>query len=114
MNKEILEIIKKFHNTYEKLASEYTYETREDTKAFDINSNNGKLMYATVNEIVSPILKENKKYKEVIDKLKNKTKENIENAKCEITTLTIGDKAYYQYIEKILDNYVDILKEVSE
>ena len=56
---------------------------------------------------------ENQKYKEVIDKLKNKTKENIENAKCEITTLTIGDKAYYQYIEKILDNYVDILKEVK-
>ena len=57
--------------------------------------------------------KENQKYKEVIDKLKNKTKENIENAKHEITTLTIGDKAYYQYIEKILDNYVDILKEVE-
>ena len=68
MNKEILEITKKFHDTYEKLASEYTYETREDTKAFDINSNNGKLMYATVNEIVSPILKENKKQKEVIKK----------------------------------------------
>ena len=57
--------------------------------------------------------KQNQKYKEVIDKLKDKTKENIENAKCEITTLTIGDKAYYQYIEKILDNYVDILKEVE-
>ena len=68
MNKEILEITKKFHDTYEKLASEYTYETREDTKVFDINSNNGKLMYATVNEIVSPILEENKKQKEVIDK----------------------------------------------
>ena len=60
MNKEILEITKKFHNTYEKLSKEYSYETREDTKVFDINSNNGKLMYATVNEIVSPILKENK------------------------------------------------------
>ena len=64
MNKEILDITKKFHDTYEKLASEYTYETREDTKVFDINSNNGKLMYATVNEIVSPILKENKILKE--------------------------------------------------
>ena len=76
MNKEILEITKKFHDTYEKLASEYTYETREDTKVFDINSNNGKLMYATVNEIVSPILKENKILKEnaenndkVVDKI---------------------------------------------
>ena len=59
------------------------------------------------------IKKKYEKYKEVIDKLKNKTKENIENAKCEITTLTIGDKVYYQYIEKILDNYVDILKEVE-
>ena len=59
------------------------------------------------------IKKKYEKYKEVIDKLKNKTKENIENAKYEITTLTIGDKAYYQYIEKILDNYVDILKEVE-
>ena len=63
MNKEILEITKKFHDTYEKLASEYTYETREDTKVFDINSNNGTLMYATVNEIVSPILKEHEKLK---------------------------------------------------
>ena len=59
------------------------------------------------------IKKKYEKYKEVIDKLKNKTKENIENAKYEITTLTIVDKAYYQYIEKILDNYVDILKEVE-
>lgn len=64
MNKEILEITKEFHDKYEKLASEYNYETREDTKVFDINSNNGKLMYATVNEIVSPILKENKILKE--------------------------------------------------
>ena len=70
MNKEILEITKEFHDTYEKLASEYTYETREDTKVFDINSNNGKLMYATVNEIVSPILKENKQLKDNWNKLK--------------------------------------------
>lgn len=63
--------------------------------------------------LIIELEQQNQKYKEVIDKLKNKTKENIENAKCEITTLTIGDKAYYQYIEKILDNYVDILKEVD-
>ena len=66
-----------------------------------------------VKKAIKDLQYENQKYKEVIDKLKNKTKENIENAKYEITTLTIGDKAYYQYIEKILDNYVDILKEVE-
>ena len=69
--------------------------------------------YKIVRNYITNLQQENQKYKEVIDKLKNKTKENIENAKCEITTLTIGDKAYYQYIEKILDNYVDILKEVE-
>ena len=67
MNKEILEITKEFHDTYEKLASEYTYETREDTRVFDINSNNGKLMYATVNEIVSPILEENQELKKQLE-----------------------------------------------
>lgn len=67
MNIEILEITKNFHDMYEKLASEYNYETREDTKVFDINSNNGKLMYATVNEIVSPILKENKQLKMIVN-----------------------------------------------
>lgn len=78
MNKEILEITKKFHDTYEKLASEYTYETREDTKVFDINSNNGKLMYATVNEIVSPILEENKKLNGTIQTYDILLKANVE------------------------------------
>lgn len=69
-NEKILEITKKFHDTYEKLSKEYDYETRRETKVFDIKSNNGKLMYATVNEIVSPILKENKQLKDNLNKLK--------------------------------------------
>lgn len=70
MNKEILKITKRFHNTYENLSKEYGYETREDTRVFDINSSNGKLMYATVNEVVGPILKENKQLKVNWNKLK--------------------------------------------
>ena len=35
-----------FHDTYETLAPAYGYETREDTKVFDPNSKNGKLMIA--------------------------------------------------------------------
>ena len=76
---------------------------------YDVSIKEAKIIGAVIEELEQQC----KKQKEVIDKLKNKTKENIENAKCEITTLTIGDKAYYQYIEKILDNYVDILKEVE-
>lgn len=88
MSKEILEITKKFHDTYEKLASEYTYKTREDTKVFDINSNNGKLMYATVNEIVSPILEENKKLKEQL--LVAQTNEETFRLEMEDITQTLG------------------------
>jgi hypothetical protein len=47
-----LELAKLFHETYEKLAPEYGYETREDTKSFDANTKNGKLMIATCKEIL--------------------------------------------------------------
>ena len=35
-----------FHDTYERLAPEFGYETRKDTKAFDPTSPNGRLMMA--------------------------------------------------------------------
>lgn len=35
---------KRFHDIYEELAPEYGYATREDTKEFDPESPNGKLM----------------------------------------------------------------------
>ena len=41
-----------FHNTYEKLAPSFGYETREDTKAFDPESKNGKLMIAVCEEVL--------------------------------------------------------------
>ena len=95
-------------NNY-KLALAITGHRTGKIKDIIMCSKDGELLL----EYVEQLEQQCKKQKEVIDKLKNKTKENIENAKYEITTLTIGDKAYYQYIEKILDNYVDILKEVE-
>ena len=81
---------------------------------FNLDSNGKDIQIEVYEQLIEQLQQENKQLKEVIDKLKDKTKENIKNAKYEITTLTIGDKAYYQYIEKMLDNYVDILKEVSK
>ena len=128
--KEILEITKEFHDTYEKLASEYTYETREDTKVFDINSNNGKLMYATVNEIVSPILKENKILREnaehndkVVDKINWENqllKKKYENAVADYETtmaekkeMENQQKEFIKYLEDeidICDGFLDTVK----
>ena len=40
-----------FHESYERLAPEYGYETREETKIFDSHTPNGKLMIAVCEEI---------------------------------------------------------------
>ena len=47
-----------FHEAYERLAPLFGYETRKDTKAFDPNTQNGKLMIAVCNEIVTKIQSE--------------------------------------------------------
>lgn len=114
MNKEILEITKNFHNTYEKLASEYAYKTREDTKVFDINSNNGKLMYATVNEIVSPILKENQELKKQLEEINKMIEKcgfvNIEQVMLSYCGLIAQQKEFIKWLEDYLNlfDYRDI------
>lgn len=40
-----------FHETYERLAPQFGYETRADTKAFDPESPNGRLMIAVCTEL---------------------------------------------------------------
>ena len=46
-----LELAQKFHEAYERLAPSFGYETRKDTKAFDPDSPNGKLMIAVCQEV---------------------------------------------------------------
>ncbi len=59
MNYKLAKIVTEmFHNTYEKLSPDFGYETRKDTKKFDFNSKNGKLMLATVTEVLKNILDE--------------------------------------------------------
>lgn len=43
-----------FHDIYERLAPSFGYETRLETRRFDENSANGRLMIAVCNEILSP------------------------------------------------------------
>lgn len=113
MSEEILEITKKFHDTYEKLASEYAYETRKDTRVFDINSNNGKLMYATVNEIVSSILEENKKLNGTIQTYDILLKANVEENKQLKEKLNCDLQWAFKY-EKQVDNWNKLKKNLKE
>lgn len=41
----------KFHNTYERLAPSFGYNTRLETRVFDSKSTNGRLMIAVCSEI---------------------------------------------------------------
>lgn len=41
-----------FHETYERLAPDFSYQTRKDTRAFDTTSANGKLMVAVCRELL--------------------------------------------------------------
>jgi hypothetical protein len=55
MEKETLEEVQLailFHNTYEKLALNFGYETRADTKSFETTTPNGMLMIAVCKEII--------------------------------------------------------------
>lgn len=46
-----VEIAKQFHLTYERLAPKFGYKTREDTKDFDPDTPNGKLMIAVITQL---------------------------------------------------------------
>lgn len=48
-------IARKSHEIYERLAPEYGYTTREDTREFDPESPNGKLMIAVYDEIIAMV-----------------------------------------------------------
>jgi hypothetical protein len=52
MSTEALKLAIKFHDTYERLAPAFGYETRADTKAFNPDSANGKLMQAVCAELL--------------------------------------------------------------
>lgn len=50
-----IKLAKLFHQVYEDLAPSFGYETRTNTKEFDKNSKNGKLMIATCKAILPEI-----------------------------------------------------------
>lgn len=48
-------LAEKFHHTYERLANQFAYETRKETRQFDRESPNGRLMIAVCAEIIKSI-----------------------------------------------------------
>lgn len=48
-----ISLARQFHETYERLAPSFGYSTREETRKFDPESSNGKLMIAVCNELLN-------------------------------------------------------------
>lgn len=61
IEKQIEETAKLFHDTYERLAPKYGYFTRIETREWNPESNNGKLMLAVVSELYHQLLLEERK-----------------------------------------------------
>ncbi len=53
-----LKLAKKFHDTYEELAPSFGYVTNTDTRLFNPESNNGRLMLAVCQKIGDELEKE--------------------------------------------------------
>ena len=56
MSDEIVAMAERFHATYERLAPQFGYTTRLGTRVFDPESDNGRLMIATVKEVCADLI----------------------------------------------------------
>ena len=95
-----------FHDTYEEVSKKYGYQTRKDTKVFDMESPNGKTMYETVEKIMTPYLQEIERYKNIIDELdkyfEEKIKEcDLKGCSFEQTYITGKWNAYKKSLNKL-------------
>lgn len=93
-----------FHDTYERLAPQYGYETRDDTKQFDPTTPNGKLMVAVAGEVDKHYQREITKAR--IDEAKD-IRKNIED---------LGTPVYFalQRIDGHIAELSQTLKEYKE
>ena len=77
-------LARRFHDLYESLAPTFGYTTRSDTKQFDPESPNGKLMIAVCNGLLKELQAENAALNQVIiwrDQDIAKLKEELAEAK---------------------------------
>ena len=55
-NQIAINLAKKFHRYYEELAPFYGYITKEETRTFNPQNNNGKLMIAVCEKILADLV----------------------------------------------------------
>ena len=63
------DLAREFHDAYERLAPAYGYTTRQDTREFDPDSPNGKLMTAVCSEVLGGMEAEIERLREALQRL---------------------------------------------
>jgi len=53
---DALSLAIQFHHAYERMAPNLGYDTRKETRVFDPESPNGKLMISVIKEVMLPLL----------------------------------------------------------
>lgn len=104
------EIARQFHNTYERLAPKFGYKTREDTKDFDPESPNGKLMIAVCGEVVKQYA--DKKDTELEEILEEFQSFKVENGKLNAWKGNLDPNRVEGWVKQKLKQYAD--KKVEE
>lgn len=106
MNNEI-KYAKQFHDLYEKYAPDFGYETRKDTKEFDPETPNGRLMTKVCNEVISQALQ--KRDEAIIKMLENTDVQMSVNGdvnKDEIAMAKFIYKAHIKHIIKKIESAI--------
>lgn len=98
-------IARQFHNTYERLAPKFGYKTREDTKDFDPESPNGKLMIAVCGEVVKQYA--DKKDTELEEILEEFQSFKVENGKLNAWKGNLDPNRVEGWVKQKLKQYAD-------
>ncbi len=74
------QLARKFHETYERLAPVYGYETRKETREFDPTSPNGRLMIAVTDQVFNEVIVELSRKQEELHNLREEFR--AQGARC--------------------------------
>jgi hypothetical protein len=107
-----------FHEIYERLAPNYGYETRTETRAFDTSTPNGKLMVAVCREIIQtvfkPILDERDKEIERLTKKVAELRAAYDRQVIENAELKATEQAAYELVQTTTDELLAERKAYAE
>lgn len=103
---DALELARFFHDTYERLAPEYGYETRAETRRFESGSANGRLMQAVCAEVLQRLTPSSTRDSVLTEAMEAIAKEHLEEPQGdEDHAYDLGVTDAYCAVKRMLSKY---------